>query len=564
MERPLLLIRTLAYLRPGQVFAQVLKRVLPSSRVRPTRHAGLRPGVSIGSCLQSARPTAGDYSFCFLNRGRIFPAAGIDWAGKEMPKLWRYNLHYFDYLFDTARTEDGKGRIISDWIAKNPMGAGDGWEPYTVSLRVVNWIKFFLLHEKFTQEPWMLSLYAQVAWLERNLEHHILANHYLKNAVALFFAGMYFKGGDADRWLKKGWAMLWAEGKEQFLPDGGHYERSPMYHSICLVDYLDVLNLVQNSRAPFQGGETAWLQRVVAVGLDFLHHMSLPDRNIPLFNDSAFGIAPSPAQIFGYAKQVTGYETPATAGGIALYAQADSGYYVCRNGGDAIVIDCGPIGPDYQPGHAHCDTLSYELAIDARRVVVDSGVYDYEASSERVYARSTRAHNTVVVDGEEQSEIWGVFRVARRAKPLGASFRRSGDGMVIFEGAHDGYRRLPGTPVHSRKVSYDGRGSWVIEDRLEGRGRHRMDSHVHIHPDFHVARTGACLDIIAPDGRAIAVIEPLSTSDTRVEQGWYFPEFGVKHKNDVIVFSRSHDAPFELRYRIRKAAGVHRQDGSVT
>ena len=467
MERPLLYLRTLAYLRPGQALAQLLKRVLPPSRVRPVHHPRLRSGVNIGPCLQTSGAATGDHAFRFLNRERVFPASGIDWAGKEMPKLWRYNLHYFDYLFETGRSHDAKARLISDWIANNPMGAGDGWEPYTASLRIVNWIKFFLRRDEAPQESWSTSLYAQAAWLEKNLERHILANHYLKNAVALCFAGMYFDGEDADRWLTKGWTMLCEEAAEQFLPDGGHYERSPMYHSICAVDYLDVLNLVGNSRAPFGAGPRAALQNTVAAALNFLHALCLPDGNIPLFNDSAFGIAPAPSQIFSYAAQVSGYETPAAAGGVEPHARAESGYYVCRNGGDAIVIDCGPVGPDYQPGHAHCDTLSYELAIDGRRVIVDSGVYDYEASPERTYARSTRAHNTVVVDGEEQSEIWGVFRVARRAKPLRASFRKAADGTVSFEGAHDGYRRLPGKPIHARTISYDGQGNWVIEDSLD-------------------------------------------------------------------------------------------------
>lgn len=555
MERPLLFVRTLAYLRPSQVLAQILKRVLPYPHIRAVHKVARRSGVSLGPCLSSLCHPAGDRSFCFLNRERTFPAAGIDWASKDMPKLWRYNLHYFDYLRDADRAHEVKVHLISDWIAKNPPGTGDGWEPYTVSLRIVNWIKFFLTHDKILQESWLQSLYTQAAWLERNLEHHILANHYLKNAVAMFFAGMYFEEGDADRWLKKGWAMLCGEAKEQFLPDGGHYERSPMYHSICLVDYLDVLNLVQNSRTPFQGEETAWLQRIVAVGLNFLHRMSLPDLDIPLFNDSAFGIAPRPSRIFSYAKRVMGHETSAAAGGLALYEASGSGYYVCRNGEDMIVIDCGAVGPDYQPGHAHCDTLSYELAINGRRVIVDSGVYDYEPSPERAYARSTRAHNTVVIDGEEQSEIWGIFRMARRARPLRTSFRRSEDGMVTFEGAHDGYARLTGKPIHSRKISYDGQGSWVIEDLLEGRGRHRMESYVHIHPDFHVAPMGACIEIIAHSGHTIAIIEPLGPSDTRLEQGWYFPEFGVRHKNYVIVFSCSQDAPFGSSYRIRKAIG---------
>jgi uncharacterized heparinase superfamily protein len=357
----------------------------------------------------------------------------------------------------------------------------------------------------------------------------------------------------ACRFLKKkGLKILREELGEQFLADGGHYERSPMYHSICVSDYLDVLNLAQSSQAAINLEETVRFGQKVTASLNFLSAICLPDKEIPLLNDSAFGIAPSPSQVFDYARRVIGYEPPVRSTGLAINEQSESGYYVCRDGEDMIIIDCGSIGPDYQPGHAHCDTLSYELAINGRRVIVDSGVFDYEPSSERAYARSTRAHNTVVIDGEEQSEIWGVFRVARRAKPLRAFCEKHVDGSVMFEGAHDGYARLAGKPIHKRHISYDGQGSWVIKDLLEGRGTHQMESYIHIHPDFQVARNGANIRVIEPSGSTMAIVEALGPSQVRTEQGWYFPEFGLKRENYVIVFFCSGELALELSYRIQK------------
>ena len=169
------------------------------------------------------------------------------------------------------------------------------------------------------QEEWLQSLYKQALWLEKNIEYHILANHYLKNGVALFFAGMYFEGVDADRWIKKGLKILREELEEQFLADGGHYERSPMYHSICVIDYLDVLNLAQNSQAAIPAEETAQFRQRVTASLNFLNDICLPDSEIPLFNDSAFGIAPTPSQIFDYARRVIGYEPPVRPTGLAIY-----------------------------------------------------------------------------------------------------------------------------------------------------------------------------------------------------------------------------------------------------
>jgi uncharacterized heparinase superfamily protein len=422
----------------------------------------------------------------------------------------------------------------------------------------VNWIKFFLLQnaaylEKLPGREWIESLYYQALWLERNIEYHILANHYLKNGVALFFAGVYFEGIDADGWFRKGLEILRSELQEQFLVDGGHYERSSMYHAICLVDYLDVLNLAQHSSAAVSCEITDEFSGKVKTALDFLHGICLPDGAIPLFNDSALGIAPTPQQIFEYAERVIGYRPPRRTADLIVEAFPVSGYYVCRKAADMMIIDCGPIGPVYQPGHAHCDTLSYELAIDGRRVVVDSGVFDYEPSRERAYARSTRAHNTVMVDGEEQSEIWSVFRVARRARPIQAHIGKTENESVLFEGAHDGYRRLSGKPIHRRRISFDGDGDWIITDVLEGTGFHQIESFVHIHPDFAIVEAGEGRFRIERCGEIIAVIEALSPCRATSESGCYFPEFGLSRKNPVIAFSCSGEVPLQLSYRIQKA-----------
>lgn len=507
--------------------------------------------------------TKGDTQFCFLGQPKWFEQRKVDWMCRDMPKLWRYNLHYFDYLHDPQRSFENKCCLITDWIQNNPPGTEDAWEPYTVSLRIVNWVKFFLFlnvanleggMERLPRREWVDSLYRQALWLEQHIEYHILANHYLKNGVALVFAGVYFEGVDADRWFRKGLRILREELREQFLADGGHYERSPMYHSICVVDYLDVLNLVQNSPTATSSEITNKFAGTVTTALEFLSGICFPDGTIPLFNDSAFGIASTSHQIFDYAERVIGYKASEPTKNLAVNAFPSSGYYVCRKADDMIIIDCGQIGPDYQPGHAHCDTLSYELAIDGRRVVVDSGVCDYEPSQERAYARSTRAHNTVMVDGEEQSEIWGVFRVARRAKPIQGHIDKTGHESVLFEGAHDGYRRLSGKPIHRRRMSYDGQGSWMIRDLLEGSGMHRMESFVHFHPHCLLVPSGEGVFRIERDGEAIAVIETLNTCRMEIQQGCYFPEFGLSQKNPVLAFSCHGEVPLQLSYRIQKTS----------
>src|SRR5690606_28107918 len=123
-----------------------------------------------------------------------------------------------------------KQQLIDSWIAGNPATAGDGWEPYPLSLRVVNWIKAWLqggLASQPVPQHWLDSLATQLAWLERRVEYHLLANHLLKNGKALFFGGLFLAGPDAERWRRLGLGILLREADEQILPDGGHFERSP-------------------------------------------------------------------------------------------------------------------------------------------------------------------------------------------------------------------------------------------------------------------------------------------------------------------------------------------------
>ncbi len=553
MKRFLLYARTLAHLHPTQIIALLRKRALPSRTWVPQiQQLRLRPGVGLSPCVpHSPRPDE-DHSFCFLNQEKTFPSSRIDWASKDMPKLWRYNLHYFDYLFHTGRSPDAKIHLISDWIAKNPPGTGDGWEPYTLSLRIVNWIKFFLWNETAVQEEWLQSLYTQALWLEKNVESHILANHYLKNGVAMFFAGMYFDRIDADRWIRKGRQILRSELDEQFLPDGGHYERSPMYHAICVMDYLDVLNLMGGSESAMLFEEAGRFTCRITQALDFLHDICLPDGDIPLFNDSAFRVAPLPADILAYANQICSYTRPLAVNGLTVKEMLHTGYYVFRDGADMMVIDCGAVGPDYQPGHAHADTLSFELAVNGERVIVDSGVYDYEPGARRSYARSTRAHNTVQIDGENQSEVWGVFRVARRAYPLRASLKSDRPGHATFEGAHDGYARLSGKLIHKRSIDYSSSGEWTVHDTVEGNGMHTVESCLHIHPAYRVDLVGRSAEVRDRMGQLMLIITPAPNAEVTIEPGWHFPEFGKELPASTLVMTYRGVVPVTLTYRMTK------------
>ncbi len=249
MKQVLRYLRTLAHLKPSQLGYLLLRRCLPQPALPHTPvHVKRRAGIHMQQGEFAYPPIQSEATFCFLNRTKEFPGLDVDWVSPDMPKLWRYNLHYFDYLHDPQRSADSKCALIAGWIRSNEMGKPDAWEPYALSLRIVNWIKFFLSHPSALARPeWIGSLYQQAQWLEQHIEYDLLANHLLKNAVALYFVGTFFDGQDADRWRATGLDILTTQLQEQFLPDGGHFERSPMYHSLCVLDYLDVLNLLTHS-----------------------------------------------------------------------------------------------------------------------------------------------------------------------------------------------------------------------------------------------------------------------------------------------------------------------------
>lgn len=551
--RAALYFHTLRRLRPIQVHFQLRNRFFRPQRNRfeagsPRVRRGLRaiPFLSVPGAAGE------DGTFRFLNAVR--PASQpLDWSADEMPKLWRYNLHYFDYLLDEQLSSARKAVLIDDWIERNPAGKGDGWEPYPTSLRIVNWAKYFLASGiDGVRREWLTSLHHQALWLEDRLEYHLLANHLLKNAVAMIFAGAVFDGAAAARWRRLGARLFCEQIDEQFLSDGGHYERSPMYHSICLLDVLDVLALSERASGAACAVFGDQLREHVRMGLQFLADTTLPDGEIPSFNDAAFGIAPSPTAILAHARAVMGWQAPAYTGGLQLIDKPASGYFGLRHGRDALLVDCGEIGPDYQPGHAHCDTLSYELALNGSRVVVDSGVFDYESGARRTAARGTAGHNTVQVDGAEQSEIWGVFRVARRARPLSARIGMQA-GTCVFEGAHDGYRRLRGSPVHHRRIEYRD-GAFNFIDTIEGTGTHLLESRIRLHPDYKTVMHDGYAGVTGAGGVRIARIEFLGQGVPEIRPARYFPEFGRELGCDCVVISARSPLPARLQYRIVKEA----------
>lgn len=468
----------------------------------------------------------GEDRFRFLNvQSRCSDA--VHWQGHGRSQLWTYNLHYFDDLnaADAPARRSWHERLVTRWIDENPPRSGVGWDPYPVSRRVVNWIKWSLGGNLLAARA-RQSLAVQVRWLNRRIESHLQGNHVFANAKALVHAGLYFEGEEAEHWLRRGLSLMRSEIAEQILPDGGHFERSPMYHAGFLEDMLDTMNIMQ---AYGRTADAAWHETIARM-MVWLDAMSHPDTSIAFFNDSAFGVSPAPAQLRNYAARLNVALPP--FGPAGMRQLMPSGYVSIDSAPFFLICDVAPIGPDHLPAHAHADTLSFEMSFKGRRVLVNSGTSEYGLGEERQRQRGTAAHNTLVLEDEDSSEVWAGFRVARRARArlLDA---RADNGVFSVVGEHDGYRRLRGRNLHRRSWTLNPH-ELVIEDAVEGRfGRARC--YFHLHPDIRVQR-GRGLELQLGDSQGVLLqMQFKGAAAVDIVDSTWHPEFGLALASRCIV-----------------------------
>lgn len=530
---------TLRYLKPVQVYGRLWRRLIrsrPDRRPAPPRRPASAKWVAAARRRQSLTQPA---SFRLLNEEHSLDELG--WDNADLPKLWRYNLHYFDDL-SSAGAESRYAwhrELMLRWVRENPPGLGTGWEPYPCSLRMVNWIKWALQGNEPPPEC-IDSLAVQTRWLAMRIEWHLLGNHLFANAKALVFAGLMFEGPEADAWKKAGLRILGTEVAEQILPDGGQFERSPMYHALALEDMLDLYN-ISSTFPNCLPEETIRLWRGAGERMrSWMAAMCHPDGEIAFFNDAAIGVAPSPAELEAYARRLGLDETRPMLEGVTHLDP--SGYVRMQRGQAVAVLDVAPVGPDHLPGHAHADTLSFEFSLLGQRVFVNSGTSLYDVGAERSRQRGTAAHNTVTLDGLDSSEVWSGFRVARRARPFGLRFAEA-DGTISVSCSHDGYHRLPGRPAHRRTWRL---GSKVlhVSDSVGGNFAQAI-ARFHLHPDVEILGeqtlrlAGGELVQWSVDGGTPSIVH-----------GSWHPEFGVSVGNQCIEirFDRA-EVAFKLDWK---------------
>jgi len=379
------------------------------------------------------------------------------------------------------------------------------------------------------------SLAAQTRFLAKRLEWHLLGNHLFVNAKALVVAGLFFEGAEADLWRETGWRILRAEIPEQILADGGQFERSPMYHALAVEDMLDLLDAMRAWPCVCAEPDERLVAARIGAMREFLLGVCHPDGEVAFFNDSVAGVAPTPAELEEYAARL-GLPQVLQKAGVGVTSSPSAVHFAATGmvrlaAGDAVaIVDVGEIGPDYLPGHAHADTLSFELSIGGRRVLVNSGISQYGVGPERLRQRGTAAHNTVSVAGADSSEVWGGFRVARRARVSGVAVG-SNEGECRARGTHDGFRRLPGGGTHTRGWAL-AEGRLTVTDEVDA--RQQPESHWHFAPGFELSVGSDPAILRASDGE-ISLELNAEGAAWRVTRSTYSPRFGVSLPNAKAV-----------------------------
>ncbi len=437
------LVRTIKELKLKQVVFQVKYRLKKPLFVALESPSFKVPKLKTPPIVK-IKCEAGD-KFSFLNLGHEF--AG--WSFTEYGMLWAYNQNYFDWINQEFFSKDEGCKWIDKFINEQSNNIV-AFDPYPIALRSINWVKFFCRFPDAATKPRLNSLYSQLKLLEKKLEYHLLGNHLLEDAYALYIGGSFFNDKRLHQKAKK---LLLSQLDEQILKDGAHYEQSPMYHCILLDRLLDCINIEREDGRKLK---EAFAIRM----LGHLESTIWADGTMPILNDSAYGIAPTPNQLFDYAKRLGLEWKP--------LPMKECGYRKMSDGSFEAIVDVGNITAPYQPGHTHADSLNYELHIDGKPFVVDTGISTYNKTERRQLERSTIAHNCVSPDGKNSSEVWGGFRVGRRC-----CTKIIEDAENTIEAVHDGFGKQC-----RRRFEMKG-GSFLVEDWFDG----EAISYIHLAKD---------------------------------------------------------------------------------
>ncbi len=501
----------------------------------------------------------------------------------DIKVLWEISRHQHLVPMAVAFAVTGESRYrdtvmeqIDSWVEQNPYGLGVHWcSSLEVALRGIAWAMVHSLFAIRLGESGMLdcsvnrpalerSIYQHGHFVERLLSRYSSANnHLIGELVGLYALASVFKfAGVSKRWEQRARTELEAEAERQVFADGVSREQAVHYHLEVLEYLLFAWAIGTTSETPLATSVLETIRKMAAFvgvvhpGCDLpprigdsdeatINRLTPSDPEDPYLDVTAAvrsvlnpGQAACTEKAFWYSaigsRSTVITEEVSDVDGVMTFPQA--GYSVVRNERLHLIFDAGPLGYPAMAAHGHADALSFCLAIRGRWWLVDPGTYTYHREHDaRDYFRGTRAHNTLTIDGADQSQIGGPFMWVKRAN---AKMAEPGeDGAVVrLSGEHDGYERFGA--LHQRELLLD-RNTEVLEItdqvHLKTTGEKTLELNFHFAPE---------VDLTLEDSTAIAT-RPGTMESIRMAldgswewrlyrgsdgpmAGWYSPKLGEK------------------------------------
>jgi len=501
--------------------------------------------------------------------------------------LWEVNRHLHLVTLAQAYALTGDPQYLAvirahleSWFVACPYRVGPNWSSaLEAALRLINWSAVWQLlggaHARIFADTegaefrrrWVESIYQHARFIRAHFSLYSSANnHLIGEAAGLFIAALTWPmWSDSRRWRGEAAAILERETLLQNAPDGVNREQAVSYQQF----ELDLLLLpLLAGRANGHDFSAAYVARIEKM-IEFLASIMDGRGHVPMFGDSDDGVVLklAPQRDFcGYRSLLaTGallfrrWDFKAKAGALddktrwllgpgatEAYRQLEhvwvrlppkrafpvGGYYIlgCDFETDAeirLVVDAGPLGYQTIAAHGHADALAFTLSLGGREFLIDPGTYAYHTEPGwRRYFRGTAAHNTVCVDGCDQSQSGGSFMWLQKTDAE-CSVCRIGPERDVFEGWHDGYRRLRDPVLHSRQIVLDKQARRiVVEDTLQMSRPHDIEIFFHCSELCRVDRIFDGYTIARGNRTLILKLPPLAGAHTAIYLGSEAPMLG--------------------------------------
>lgn len=510
--------------------------------------------------------------------------------------VWELNRHHHLVVLARAYHATGDMRYaeavvaqMRSWSQSCPFGHGMNWRsPLELAIRLINWvwaldmIRGSGLITPAVQRELLPVIYSHLWEITRKYSQGSSANnHRIGEAAGVFIASQYFPALDPrGHWNTESRAILCEEIHLQTYPDGANREQAIGYH-LFVLQFLLFSGFV-GRRAKVEFPEAYWSK--IHKMFEFIGTLSEGGDNLPAYGDcddgyvldlgngpegargllaiaailcqrsdfKAWAGGFQPAAYWFLGPQSRGqFETIPSARisqPLGSHAFADSGHYLlqCGQCGStdriSVLFDCGDLGFQSIAAHGHADALSFTLRAFGQDILVDPGTYDYFRYPEwRTYFRSTRAHNTVVLDNRDQSEMLGPFLWGARATARCLLWEPASQGGRV-SGQHDGYARPNDPIVHRRTLDLDARARCLtIQDDIVMQDHHEVALYFHLAEDCVVSSTGPYSCTISARGGSVVldvdsrlVIQILAASEDPIG-GWVSRRYHQRTASTTII-----------------------------